>query len=192
MISPVLNTPTQASRNPIEKVAPKKWRFERFATIFERQANTNKAESLARSSPLSVHLSVSVPSTLGKYQEGGSFASLSEAVQRGKDARRFSAAVCPLCEREEMGSTKTIAEMRDIICHEMRNLYDRPEGEEDVREILNLERATELECERRETDARTIIRGERNLLLLCAKPLAKPQTSINTCTAIGMQELSVP
>ena len=59
-----------------------------------------------------------------------------------------------------MGSTKTLEEMRDIISNEMTGVYNRSEGQDDIREILQLERATELECERRETDARMVIRGE--------------------------------
>lgn len=59
-----------------------------------------------------------------------------------------------------MGATKTIPEMRDIICNEMKEIYDRSEGEDEIREVLRLEHAMELECERRETDAKIIIRGE--------------------------------
>lgn len=60
-----------------------------------------------------------------------------------------------------MGATKTIPEMRDIICSEMKEIYDRSEGEEDIREVLQLERAMELECGRRDADARVIIRGTK-------------------------------
>lgn len=61
-----------------------------------------------------------------------------------------------------MGSaTRTIEEMRDIINNDMRDIYERAEGEEDIREVLELEGAMELECERRDTDARIMIRGER-------------------------------
>lgn len=51
--------------------------------------------------------------------------------------------------------------MRDIICNEMKDIYERCQGEEEIRESLRLERATEEECERRDVDARSIIRGER-------------------------------
>lgn len=61
----------------------------------------------------------------------------------------------------EMGTTKTIPEMRDIIYKEMKEHYDRSEEADDIREVLRLQRATEQECERREIDARNIICGER-------------------------------
>lgn len=61
-----------------------------------------------------------------------------------------------------MGSaTRTLDEMRDIINNDMRDIYDRAEGEDDIREVLELEGAMELECERRDMDARAMIRGER-------------------------------
>lgn len=60
-----------------------------------------------------------------------------------------------------METTKTLPEVKDIICNEMRDMYGRSEGgEDDIREVLRLERATEMQCERRETDARNIIRSE--------------------------------
>lgn len=59
-----------------------------------------------------------------------------------------------------MGTTKTIPEMRDIICNEMKEIYERSEGEDEIREVLQLERSMELECDRREADARVIIRGK--------------------------------
>lgn len=59
-----------------------------------------------------------------------------------------------------MGTTKTIPEMRDIICNEMKEIYGRSEGEDEIREILQLERSMEIECDSREADARFLIRGE--------------------------------
>lgn len=61
-------------------------------------------------------------------------------------------------------ATRTIDEMRDIINNDMRDIYDREEGEDDIREVLELEGAMEMECERRDTDARAIIRGEREVM----------------------------
>lgn len=58
-------------------------------------------------------------------------------------------------------ATRTINEMRDIINNDMRDIYDRPEGEDDIREVLELEGAMYLECERRDADARALIRGEQ-------------------------------
>lgn len=55
---------------------------------------------------------------------------------------------------------KSIGEMTDIVCNDMKELYDRGDAEEEIREVLQLERAIDMECERRETDARKIIRGE--------------------------------
>ena len=59
-----------------------------------------------------------------------------------------------------MGTTKTIPEMRDIICNEMKEIYGRSEGEDEIREILQLERSMEIECDSREADARFLIRGK--------------------------------
>lgn len=58
-----------------------------------------------------------------------------------------------------MATQKTIAEMKDIVRHDMKGLYDRGEAESDIREVLQLERSIEKECDRRATDARTLIRG---------------------------------
>lgn len=58
-------------------------------------------------------------------------------------------------------ATRTIGEMRDIINNDMRDIYKRAEGEDDIREVLELESAMEMECERRDTDARALIRGEQ-------------------------------
>lgn len=57
-------------------------------------------------------------------------------------------------------ATRTIDEMRDIINDDMRDIYERSEGEDDIREVLELEGAMEMECERRDADARALIRGE--------------------------------
>lgn len=59
-----------------------------------------------------------------------------------------------------MGTTKTIPEMRDIICNEMKEIYDRSEGEDEIREVLQLDRSMESECDGRDKDARVIIRGK--------------------------------
>ena len=62
----------------------------------------------------------------------------------------------------KMGTaTRTINEMRDIINNDMRDIYERSEGEDDIREVLELEGAMYLECERRDSDARALIQGER-------------------------------
>lgn len=58
-------------------------------------------------------------------------------------------------------ATRTIDEMRDIINNDMRDIYERTEGEDDIREVLELEGAMEMECDRRDTDARAIIRREQ-------------------------------
>lgn len=60
-------------------------------------------------------------------------------------------------------ATRTIDEMRDIINNDMRDIYERAEGEEDIREVLELESAMEMECERRDTDAKALIRGTTNV-----------------------------
>eukprot|EP00903_Cladosiphon_okamuranus_P015369 g14195.t1 len=55
-------------------------------------------------------------------------------------------------------ATRTIDEMRDIINNDMRDIYERAEGEDDIHEVLELEGAMEMECERRDTDAKALIR----------------------------------
>lgn len=57
-----------------------------------------------------------------------------------------------------MGSER-LEDLRDVIA-QMKDMYDRSEGQDDIREVLQLERSMKLECDRRETDARAIIRGE--------------------------------
>lgn len=56
-------------------------------------------------------------------------------------------------------ATRTLQEMRDIVSNDMPQIYDRTAGEDDIREVLELETAMEMECERREMDARAMIRG---------------------------------
>lgn len=55
---------------------------------------------------------------------------------------------------------KTMAELKDIVYHDMKGLYERGEAEKDIRDVLQLERSIEQEVERRNTDARSIIKGE--------------------------------
>lgn len=56
-------------------------------------------------------------------------------------------------------ATRTLEEMRDIVSNDMPQIYDRTAGVDDVNEVLELEAAMEMECERREMDARAMIRG---------------------------------
>lgn len=56
-------------------------------------------------------------------------------------------------------SSERLEDLRDVIA-QMKDMYDRSEGQDDIREVLQLERSMKSECDRRETDARAIIRGE--------------------------------
>lgn len=55
---------------------------------------------------------------------------------------------------------RSVEEMKDIINNELTSIYDRTEGEDDIREVLELESVMEMECRRREMDARALIRGD--------------------------------
>lgn len=55
---------------------------------------------------------------------------------------------------------KTIAELKDIVCNDMRGLYERGEAEHDIHEVIQLEREIGQEYERRSVDVKALIQGE--------------------------------
>lgn len=57
-------------------------------------------------------------------------------------------------------SLKTIAELKDIVRHDMKGLYERGEAERDIREVLQLERRIEHDYWHRDNDAKALIQGE--------------------------------
>ncbi|CAM9677146.1 unnamed protein product [Ectocarpus sp. 13 AM-2016] len=71
-------------------------------------------------------------------------------------------------------ATRTLQEMRDIVNNDMPQIYDRTAGVDDVREVLELEAAMEVECERREMDARAMIRDTIDLLEQRHRAIVEP------------------
>lgn len=55
---------------------------------------------------------------------------------------------------------KTISELKDIVRNDMKGLYDRGEAERDIRDVIQIHRQIEQECDRRCFDAKSLIRGE--------------------------------